>query len=50
MLEQFRNHIENAPWEHKVRTAERLLNRVTWVILILAALYFAPVILNILLR
>ena len=45
-----RDRVENAPWESSVINKEMWLNRACWVVIVLAVLYFGPVICGIILR
>jgi hypothetical protein len=50
MIKKFVTYIEQEPWEEKIKRQERYLNRVIVAVLILAAIWFSPVILHIFTR
>ncbi len=50
MLRKFQSYIEQEPLEEKIKRQERCLNRFIVAVLILAAIWFSPVILHIFTR
>ena len=50
MIKRIVTYIGREPWEVELLRYERVLNRVLWVFIALAVLYFAPVCLRIWLR
>jgi hypothetical protein len=50
MIKNFVTYIGQEPWDEVMLKQERWLNRFSWVIIILAAIYFAPICLMIFLR
>ena len=50
MLKKFQTYIEQEPWDEAIMRQQRLLDRATIIVIILAAIYFAPAIINIITR
>lgn len=50
MLKKFITYIEQEPWEEAVKRQQRWLDRATIAVIVLAAIYFAPSIVNIITR
>ena len=47
---EFRQFIEQGGWDEKLLKYEKYLDRFSWAVIIAAALYFAPVCINIFIR
>jgi len=50
MQRKFETYIGPEPWEVKMLRLEKWLDRLSWAVIVLAAIYFAPICLKILLR
>jgi hypothetical protein len=50
MVEKFRNYIEWGSWEEDLERQFDYIERFCWVIFLLAAVYFGPTLLRILMR
>lgn len=50
MIKKFVTYIEQEPWDEAIKRQQRLLDRATIVVIILAVIYFAPSIINIITR
>ncbi len=50
MVEKFRNYIERGSWEDDLAKGYDLLDAFCWVVIILAAIYFGPALVQIVLR
>lgn len=50
MIKRIVTYIGQAPWDVEMVRRERSLNRVCWVVIVIAVLYFAPVCLRTILR
>lgn len=50
MLKRFQTYIEQEPWDEEIKRQQRWLDRATIIVIILAAIYFSPVILHIFTR
>lgn len=50
MINRFKTYIEKEPWEEQALHAKKHCNGAAWLVILIAALYFGPVCLRILLR
>lgn len=50
MIRKFQNYIERGSWEKDLDRQFDCIERICWAIIILAALYFGPTLLRILMR
>jgi hypothetical protein len=50
MIKKFVTYIGQIPWEVEMERQERILNRGCWAIIILAAIYFGPICVQIFLK
>ena len=50
MLKRFQTYIEQEPWDEVIKRQQRWLDRASWLIIILAVIYFSPFILHIFTR
>lgn len=47
MFERFILYIEQDPWEEKIKRQWKWLDRVSWLAILMAVLYFGPAVINI---
>ncbi len=50
LIRDFRQRIENTPWDETVLESERFLNAAAWLALAVAAIYVTPIAIGILTR
>lgn len=50
MLKKFQIYIEQEPWEEKIKRQWKWLDRLSWLAILVAVLYFGPAVLTIFMR